>query len=233
MSVRDQIVEQLRWQIESGTLRPGTPLPSERELAEQLGASRMSIRAAVDELANEGLLVRRPRRATLVAGDKINRSASFMSFSEEMRLRGWRPRSTVRQLIAMTADVSVAAQLDLDLGSKVVYLERLRYADDEPLALERVYLPYSHFNAVIDVDLTERSLYEFIEQELGIRPSYAEESVEAVLLSTDEADIFGVPSGSPALLSRRITRDVNDMAIEVSMSLYRGDLYRMALIRRR
>ncbi|MBW7883221.1 MAG: UTRA domain-containing protein, partial [Caldilineaceae bacterium] len=60
-----------------------------------------------------------------------------------------------------------------------------------------------------------------------------EESVEAVLLSTDEADIFGVPSGSPALLSRRITRDVNDMAIEVSMSLYRGDLYRMALIRRR
>ncbi|MBE2238443.1 MAG: GntR family transcriptional regulator, partial [Caldilineaceae bacterium] len=87
MLARDQIADQLRKRIERGEFKPDSALPPERLLAEDLGVSRMTVRVAIDQLAEEGLLVRRPNRRTLVAGDKISRSATFMSFSEEMRTR--------------------------------------------------------------------------------------------------------------------------------------------------
>ena len=233
MLTRDHVADQLRRRIESGALKPDTSLPSERALAEDLGVSRMTVRVAINQLADEGLLVRRPNRRTVVAGDKISRSASFMSFSEEMRARGWRPHSEIRQMIATVADVSVAAQLSLEAGAKVIYLERLRFADDEPLALERVYLPYGRFAALLALDLASESLYAVMERELGVRPELSEESVEAVQLSTEEAEIFGAAAGTPALLTRRITRDEQGQVVEVATSLYRGDRYRMALVRRR
>jgi GntR family transcriptional regulator len=219
MLTRDQVAVQLRKRIEMGEFNPDKALPPERVLAESLGVSRMTVRVAIDRLADEGLVVRRPNRRTLVAGDKISRSASFMSFSEEMRARGWRPHSVLRQMTATVADVSVAAQLDLEAGAKVIYLERLRFADDEPLALERVYLPYARFASLFGLNLTSQSLYAV--------------SVEAVLLSTEEADIFGVAAGAPALLTRRITHDDEGNVVEAATSLYRGDRYRMALVRRR
>ncbi|HQY93420.1 MAG: GntR family transcriptional regulator [Caldilinea sp.] len=233
MLTRDQIADQLRKRIERGDLKPDSALPPERLLAEDLGVSRMTVRVAIDQLAEEGLLVRRPNRRTLVAGDKISRSASFMSFSEEMRARGWRPHSVMRQSTATVADVPVAAQLNLEIGAKVIYLERLRFADGEPLALERVHLPYARFAPLLSLDLTNQSLYTVMEEALGVRPVLAEESVEAVLLSTQEAEIFGTTAGSPALLTRRITRDEEGYVIEAATSLYRGDRYRMALVRRR
>lgn len=233
MYARDQVADQLRRRIECGALKADSALPPERVLAESFGVSRMTVRVAIDQLAGEGLLVRRPNRRTLVAGDKISRSASFMSFSEEMRTRGWRPHSVIRQATATVADVSVAAQLNLEAGAKVIYLERLRFADDEPLALERVYLPYARFASLFTLDLVNQSLYAAMEQELGVRPSLSEESVEAVLLSTEEAEIFGVAAGAPALLTRRITRDDEGNVVEAATSLYRGDRYRMALVRRR
>ncbi len=233
MYTRDQIADQLRRRIRTGDLKADSTLPPERVLAETLGVSRMTLRVAIDQLADEGLLVRRPNRRTLVAGDKISRSASFMSFSEEMRTRGWRPHSVIRQVTATVADVAIAAQLNLEVGAKVIYLERLRFADDEPLALERVYLPYARFASLLALDLASQSLYAVMESELGVRPSLSEESIEAVLLSTEEAEIFGVAAGAPALLTRRITRDDEGNVIEAATSLYRGDRYRMALVRRR
>ena len=233
MLTRDHVADQLRRRIECGSLKPDTSLPSERALAEDLGVSRMTVRVAIDQLAAEGLLVRRPNRRTVVAGDKISRSASFMSFSEEMRARGWRPHSEIRQMTATVADVSVAAQLNLEVGAKVIFLERLRFADDEPLALERVYLPYGRFATLLTLNLASESLYAVMERELGVRPELAEESVEAVQLSTEEADIFGIAAGAPALLTRRITCDEHGQVVEVATSLYRGDRYLMALVRRR
>uniref|UniRef100_A0A7C1FTL3 GntR family transcriptional regulator n=1 Tax=Caldilinea aerophila TaxID=133453 RepID=A0A7C1FTL3_9CHLR len=233
MLARDLATEQLRRRIERGELKADSALPPERELAEMLGVSRMTVRVAIEQLAREGLLVRRPNRRTLVAGDKISRSASFMSFSEEMQARGWRPHSVVRQMTTTVADVAVAAQLNLEVGARVIYLERLRFADDEPLALERVHLPYARFAALLTFDLAQHSLYALMEQEFGVRPVLAEESVEAVLLSTEEAEIFGIAPGSPALLTRRITHDSEGVVVEAATSLYRGDRYRMALVRRR
>jgi GntR family transcriptional regulator len=233
MTIRLQISETLRRRIETGELQALESIPSERELAQQLGVSRMTVRGAIDDLVDDGLLIRRQGRKTVVADEKISRAASFSSFSEEMRMRGWTPCSQVRQATTTIADVAIAAQLAIPIGALVIFLERLRYADEEPLALERVYLPYARFQNLLALDLASNSLYALLENEFGVRPVYAEESVEAVLLSTDEAALFRLEAGAPALLTRRVTTDEQDSVIEAATTLYRGDRYRMVLARRR
>lgn len=233
MTARIQISDSLRRQIESGALPAQSAIPSERELAQQLGVSRMTVRAAIEDLVDEGLLIRRQGRKTIVADEKINRAAGFTSFSEEMRLRGWTPKSVVRQLTTQLADVAIAAQLNLPAGARVIVLERLRFADDEPLAYELVYLPHSRFPDLPALDLANSSLYELLESRYGVRPVYAEESVEAILMSAQEAQLFGSEPGAPALLTRRVTRDEFDTVVEAAMTIYRGDRYRMVLARRR
>jgi GntR family transcriptional regulator len=167
------------------------------------------------------------------SGEKISRAAGFSSFSEEMRLRGWQPHSQVRQAATTLADVAIAAQLDLPIGARVILIERLRFADDEPLAHEFVHLPHARFPGLLALDLANASLYDLLEREFGVRPVYAEESVEAVLLAQAEAELFGLEPGAPALLTRRITRDEDDNVVEAATTLYRGDRYRMVLARRR
>ncbi len=237
MTVRLQISDALRRRIESGELPAQSAIPSERELAQELGVSRMTVRAAIDELVDEGLLIRRHGRKTIVAdesrADKINRAAGFSSFSEEMRLRGWQPRSQVCQATTILADVAIAAQLNVPIGARVILIERLRFADDEPLAHEFVHLAHSRFPGLLALDLANSSLYDQLESKFGVRPVYAEESVEAVLMSPQEAALFGLEPGAPALLTRRITRDEDENIIEAATTLYRGDRYRMVLARRR
>lgn len=233
MTIRLQISEKLRHRIETGELQALAAIPSERELAQQLGVSRMTVRGAIDDLVNEGLLIRRQGRKTVVSDEKISRGAGFTSFSEEMRMRGWQPRSEVRQATTTQADVAIAAQLGIAAGARVILIERVRFADDEPLAVERVYLPHARFQAILSMDLASASLYDLLEREFGTRPVYAEESVEAVLMSASEAHLFGLEPGAPALLTRRVTRDEQDTLIEAATTLYRGDRYRMVLARHR
>src|SRR5581483_12256444 len=124
-----QIAQQLRGQIEQGVLRFGDVIPGERELAESLDVSRMTLRAAIDELVDEGLLLRQRGRGTVVAHVRINKQAQvmgFMSFSEEMHSRGLEPSSRILAFKSEVADAGVAAQLDLPLGAQVILLKRVR-----------------------------------------------------------------------------------------------------------
>lgn len=229
-----QISDALRQQIERGELKVGDTLPSEREYAERLKVSRMTVRSALDRLVNEGLVQRQQGRGTVVAAIKINRSAlGFMSFSEDMRMRGLQPSSRVLRGVVEVADSAVAAQLGLVVGARVILLERVRLADGEPLALERVHLPFDRFNGLLDKDLATRSLYAVLEEDFTCFPSLADETVEAVLLTPPDARLLGVARHSPALLARRITRDDRGSAVESVHTLYRADRYRMVLTRTR
>jgi GntR family transcriptional regulator len=156
-----------------------------------------------------------------------------MSFTEDMRTRGLTATSRVLRCSPETADATVAAQLDLPIGARVVFLERVRLADGEPMAIERVYLPYDRFGGLLGQDLAQRSLYDLLEQEFDCRPSLADETVEAILLNAADARLLGVPRNSPALMARRITRDDRGAAVESVQTLYRGDRYRMVFTRKR
>jgi len=229
-----QISDAIRQQIEQGTLNVGDVLPSERQYAEQLHVSRMTVRAAQDVLVREGLLVRQHGRGTIVAAAKINRSASaFMSFTEDMQARGLAASSQVLAFREDVAPAATAAQLELPQGAKVVYLERVRLVDGEPLALERVYLPWERFAALLGKNMAEHSLYAVLEQEFNCSPTVADETVEATLLSAADARLLGVTRHSPALLASRITRDAHGAPIESVQTLYRADRYRMVFTRTR
>jgi GntR family transcriptional regulator len=229
-----QIGDAIRQQIEHGTLKVGDILSSERELSEQLNISRMTVRAALDKLVQDGLLIRQRGRGTIVAAAKITRSASaFVSFTEDMQARGFQVYSQVLTFRSESASPSTAAQLGLGTGAKVIFLHRVRLTDGEPLAVERVYLPFSRFGALLGMDLSAYSLYTMLEQKFDCYPTVADETVEAVMLTASDADVLHVDHGSPALLARRITRDRDGMPIEAVETLYRADRYRMIFTRTR
>lgn len=229
-----QISDSLRRQIRSGALRAGMTIPSERAYAEKLKISRMTVRAAIDELVREGLLIRRPGSATVVAPDPIDKSAEgFLSFTEDMRMRGMQASSRLLSADAEIADAAVLGQLGLRAGARVIIIERLRMADGEPMALERVRLPQHRFPDLLSHDLEKRSLYEVMAQVYGCTPHTCDETIESIVLSDDEAVALCAPVNSPALLARRITRDVDGNVIEVVKTIYRGDRYRMVFARRR
>lgn len=231
-----QIAAQLRQQIAQGKLRFGDVMPGERELAESFRVSRMTLRAAIDELVDEGLLLRQRGRGTIVAQARIHKQAQvigFMSFSEEMRARGLTPSSRVLDFKSEVADAAVAAQLDLPLGAQVIFLKRVRLANGEPMALERCYVPYERFKQLLKFDLTTHSLYDILEAEFETRPTVCEETVEAISLNAPEARDLACKRGAPALLVTRVTRDARGVLIEAEQTLYRSDRYRMVFMRER
>jgi GntR family transcriptional regulator len=231
-----QIAAQLRREIEEGKLHLGDVIPGERELAESLHISRMTLRAAVDELVDEGLLMRQRGRGTIVAHVRINKQAQvigFMSFTEEMRARGLTPSSRILAFKSEIADAAVSAQLDMPVGAQVILLKRVRLANGEPMALERCYLPYEHFSKLLKFDLSKRSLYDILEKEFDTRPTLCQETVEAISLDAPEARDLGAKRGAPALLVTRVTRDARGRFIEAEQTLYRADRYRMVFIRER
>ncbi len=231
-----QISAGLRRQIESGNLRQGDVIPSENALSASLKVSRMTVRAALDELAQQGLVTRQQGRGTVVARAPFTRTANvigFMSFSEEMRARGLAPASQVLEFTDKLADSAIAAQLGLSPGAHVIYLERIRLANGEPMALERCHLPYARFSGLIEHDLSRESLYDIMEREYNTRPATCEETVEAMLLDARDAQVLGVKRGTPALRIQRITRDTRGNLIEAEQSTFRSDRYRMVFIRQR
>jgi GntR family transcriptional regulator len=231
-----QISDALRSEIEAGTLRQGDVIPSENTLSASLKVSRMTVRAAVDQLVQQGLLVRQQGRGTAVARRPITKSANvigFMSFSEEMRARGLKPSSQVIEFTDKIADSAIAAQLGLPSGAHVIYLERVRLANGEPMALERCHLPYARFAGLTKFDLTRRSLYDILEAEFDTRPDRCEETVEAMVLDASDAQLLGVKRGMPALRVQRITQDMRGNLIEAEQTTFRADRYRMVFMRRR
>lgn len=222
-----QLKEILRGMIERDELRPGSLVPPERELCEQYGVSRMTARQAIVELVNEGLLYREQGRGTFVAAEKVKQEAERLaSFSEDMASRGMRATSSVLDADTVVAGPVVARLLEVSESEPVVRLRRVRYADGEPMALETSHLLGSVASVLLDLDLSERSIYEELRAH-GVRIDHAEQSYEATVVNDFEARHLEVPAGSPALLLERVTRDEHDRAFEYVKSTYRGDRYRI------
>lgn len=229
-----QIYDVIREEIGTGKLKMGDPVPSEREYSELFAVSRMTVRAAVNKLVQDGLLLRNQGKPTLVASTTIQKSAQgFKSFTEDMQSLGIKASSRILEMHSEMSNASVASQLGVPLGSRVFYLERLRLADGEPIALERCYLPHDRFPGLFEYDFSAYSLYKTLEEQYGVRPVLAEESIEAVMMSYEDAAQLAVPEGSPGLLIRRITRDEQQQVLETVTTLYRADRYRVVLVRSR
>ncbi len=216
-----QLQRALRDAIEKGALSPDDALPSERQLAAELGISRITVRKALDGLAEQGLLVRRHGSGNFVGGRIEKNFAKLTSFSEDMRARGlvpssqWLRRSTGR----VTPDEAI--RLALSPGAEVLRFHRLRFADGEPMALEYCTIAGG---VLPDLEAVGDSLYEALER-AGNRPVRALQRLHALLLDAEQAKALAAKPGDAGLLVERVGYLRDGRAIELSQSFYRGDTY--------
>lgn len=222
-----QIMTALREQITTGSLRSGDLLPSERELCTHFGVSRLTVRQALSELAREGWLVRMQGRGTFVTRPKVVQAlVKLTSFTEDMILRGMAASGRMIDAGVHRADPGIVETLHLPLGANVIVLRRLRFADQEPIALEESFLPHARFVDLLDHFDGTQSLYEVLRKRYGVRLGHAYQSLEATVASGEVAPLLDVKPGAPLLLLERHTLDVEGTDVEFVRSLYRGDRYR-------
>lgn len=215
-----QIREYLRRTIAG--LEPHAALPSERALVERFGVARMTVRQAVDALAAEGLLERVPGRGTFVTRPKVDLQVRLSSYTEEMHRRGLRPSSQVLLARQEEAAEDVAASLEVSPASPVVHVHRLRLADEEPMALEHVWIPAGLVPGLLD-DEIPASLYDELARH-GLLPTWGEDSVDAGIADAGEARLLRIDPGAPLLRMRR-RAFCGTTTVEVSSSAYRADRY--------
>lgn len=216
-----QLRRRLRHAVESGLLQVGDALPSERDLADALGLSRVTVRKAISGLVSEGLLMQQQGAGTFVA-PRVEQALSLLtSFSEDMRARGMVPGAQWLDCGTGLANPEEALALDLSPGTEVSRLSRLRTANGKPMTLEHTTMPRRFLP---DPGVVGDSLYEHLVAE-GHRPVRALQRLHADELSEDDARMLAVPSGSPALYIERRAFLESGQVIEFTRSLYRGDAY--------
>lgn len=219
-----QVYLDLRAALEAGEWAPGDRLPPERELARRYGCSLITVRRAMSELVREQRLERTRGRGTFVLHPRVELDfGGNRSFTSEMQSRGLDPETRLVAARPESAGESVAAALELDLGSPTLYLERLRLADGEPLLLEQVHLPAERFPGLLASDLERNSLYDLLTERYGTRIVRAREAIEPVLLKRREAELLDQAVGRPALLVEGIAYGADRVPVEFARSYVRGD----------
>jgi len=216
-----QLQRALRGAIENGAIGPDDALPPERDLAEMLGVSRITVRKAIDELVDDGLLIRKQGSGTFVSNRVEKNFAKLTSFSEDMRARGREPRSVWMNRAAGTVTPEESLTLRSSPGTPVLRFHRIRYADDAPMAIEYATVIASCLTSLDDV---ENSLYEALER-TGNRPVRALQRLRAVLLTADQAKLLKAQEGEAGLLVARVGYLKDGRAVEYSQSYYRGEIY--------
>ncbi len=225
-----QIMRQLLEKIQGGEFAVDSALPPERELAENYKVSRMTVRQAIIELVNEGILVRRKGIGTFVAPPKLEQALSRLtSFTEDMAQRGMKAGAKVISFDEIVPEPTIRKTLALEIGDKAYECVRLRLADDVPMALETTTLPVSLCPGLKRQDLENQSLYRLLAEHWGVRLDYATQSIEPACASPHEASLLHVAQGMPLLLMHRITYNQDGRAIEHVKSLYRGDRYKFII----
>ncbi len=219
--------------IRAGEWAPGDRLPPERELCRDLQVSRATLRQALAELEERGLISRHRGRGTFVTRPRVPADLSgFFSYGEALRARGMHLVTEVIDLRVGPASRAIAAELGLLPGEPVVHLERLRRVEAEALILETTDLPAARFPGLETRDFATRSLYRVLHQDYACDVEAAVETLEPVILTPAEGQLLGVPRHSPALMIRRVTTDAAGEHVEHAQALLRGDRTRFLLQRR-
>ncbi|MGD9736492.1 MAG: GntR family transcriptional regulator [Solirubrobacterales bacterium] len=228
-SSRVPYYEQLRQIIESdiraGRVVVGDQLPSEAQLCDDYGVSRTVVRQALNELSNEGLVVRYKGKGSFVAPPKVDEhmAQSLTGLAEEVRARGETLTSEVLVFERVDPPEHVAEMLRLADGEDVIHLERVRSINGDPWVVTSTYLPAPLCADVLDYDMRERSLYATLEHELGLRLDHGHRTIEAALASERHAALLGIPVGAPVLLLKSIACLQDDRPIEYFNAWHRGD----------
>ena len=225
-----QIEERLAERIEGGHLAVGERLPPERELAEWLGVSRMTVRQALGALAARGLVERGVGRGTFVRapGKVVHDLSGALGFTERLGRQGIAAGAEVVSTGEEPAPDAVAEALELAPGAPTLRIRRVRSAAGRPLALEDSWLPAARFPGLLEHDLGG-SLYALMQEAYGLGPVEAVERLEPVIARAHEAALLGLEEGAPLMLVERVARAPEGVAVEFARDRHRGDRSRFVV----
>ena len=224
-----QLADILREQIEDGAWKANETIQSERQLEQQYGLSRPTIRQAIDLLITQGYLYRIHGKGTFVSPPKLQKGIlELTSFSEDMRNRGLKPGQIFLEFSSIIPPKKIAAHLEItDPNTKVLRIKRIRTGNGEPIGIQDSYLNLPEGKIITRQELKERgSIYTILQEKFSIFPSEADETLEVTLANEEEAVHLSIPEGSPLLLNERILYSQDRQAIEFVSILYRGDRYK-------
>ncbi len=216
-----QLRHTLREVIEQDVLAPEDVLPAERDIAVDFGVSRITVRKAIEGLVDEGLLDRRHGAGTFVASRIQKNMAALSSFSEDMASRDWEARSEWLGRTESQTSPAEALELGLPPGLSIYRFDRIRYAEDTPLAIEHAIVPAACLSSIDSVDT---SLYAALEL-TNHRPTKAVQRLQAIAFNQDQASVLDISCGDPGLFIERRGFLDDGRVVEVTRSYYRGDAY--------
>jgi len=221
-----QLYEILRGMIVRGDYKPGDMLPAEPELCLRYQVSRTTVRQVLDKLVGEGLITRQRGRGTFVAQPTLEKTLSrIVSFTQDMRERGMVPHTKVLSSGLVAATEDIAERLQVAPGETLARLERLRLADDEPMAVEEAFLVHRYVPGILQKDFSAVPLRETLENTYGIHLVRASQKIHAIAANSYLAKWLGVKRNSPLLYIERVTYSQYESPVEFLRVYYRADRY--------
>ncbi len=225
-----QVKTDIRRRIERGEWRPGDNIPSEAELCGHYGASRITIRRAIGDLASEGLLLRISGRGTYVREPTVTAGPrGLTSFTQEMAGLGLQAGARLLGIELQAAPAEVAARLAVPEGEPVVVIARLRTGDGKPIGIQTSRLPAQRFPGLEQAELGDGSLYAYLADHYGFALSDAEEIFEVGPIRRRDADLLEVRPGTCGFFVQRLTYDADGRPVEYVSAVMRGDRYRIRI----
>jgi GntR family transcriptional regulator len=225
-----QIEEAIKEKIKKREYLPGEELPTERELTELFGVSRMTIRQAISNLVHKGVLYRIPGKGAFVSKEVIEKKLEIESFSEDMKKRGLTPGSIVIQFEKISPSDEVREKLSLAEDEKIYLLNRLRLANNEPIAIEYCFLPEKFFPNIIKYNMVNCSLYTIMKEEYGTHFNYMKQSLKAVSLTKKDAEMLIGKNKGVGLVSEKLMYNVEEVPIEYTKTIYHAERYTFNMV---
>ena len=221
-----QIEEDLKQRMDRGEFASGDMIPSERELSEHYEVSRMTVRQAMTNMVNDGFLYREKGKGTFVAEKKIEQPLQGMtSFTEDMKQRGMEASSRVLAFEIILAPPEISRKLDLKDDEEVYRVQRIRFADQVPMAIETTFMPVKLLPTLTE-QTVQGSLYQFVETELKLKIEKATQMIEATIADEDQAELLQVAAQAAVLHIERHSVLSDGTSFEVVKSAYRADRYK-------
>ncbi len=225
-----KIQNAIRRRIDSGQLKPGNVVPSERELARVHNVSLMTARHALTELARDGIVERRHGAGTFVAPPKVHFN-KLLGYTEQMASLGLTAHSRIVSSSIVNREQEIAARLGLAPTARLGRLERVRLAADEPVALEVCYWSADEYPSLMNAPLDRVSLFSVLERECGVRLAYADEEIDATDADQRMADLLILPKGTPLLRMRQLIFSATGRATVYVTGFYRSGRHTLRIRR--
>lgn len=218
-----QIAQRIEKAILSGDLPAGSRLENEVSLGERLGLSRPTVRRAIQDLVDKGLLVRRRGIGTQVVHGQVTRGVELTSLYEDLSRSGQKPSTKILEYKVVKADGKIADKLGVDLSSDVLYMRRLRAADNVAVSIMENWLP-AEFTDISEAELNEHGLYQILRAR-GVTIRVAKQKIGARKASAQESADLSIEKNASLLTMDRTAYDNSGRAIEFGHHCYRPDLY--------